>query len=141
MAKDAINGACTNSKASNQFAGNIKLQTLLFPLFFLLRYPFNWKNPIGYIAVTILQYIIAAYQFLFMGNVLAFGFGTFLLTRESIKCSTGILYKINDYAKIKKKRSKIYADFIRFIQSHSTNEQCVLIFHTHKSFLHKSNKF
>lgn len=91
----------------------------------VVRFPFDWKTPIGYTAATALQFIILLYELFYVGTFLAFGFGSFLFTCQSVKHPIGILQLVNDYTKINEKHSHISVEFTKFIQSHSINKRQV----------------
>lgn len=91
----------------------------------VVRFPFDWRNPIGYIAVTAFQYIVILYELFFTGNALAFGFGTFLFIHQLTYCSIRILHLVGQHGKTKEKQPRISIEFAKFIQSHSANKQLV----------------
>lgn len=43
------------------------------------RYPFDWKNPLGYLVAVTLQYIIIFHVFLLIFSAFSLGVGCFLL--------------------------------------------------------------
>lgn len=89
----------------------------------LIRFPFDWRNPIGYVAAITVQYVALLYDFYFIGIVLAFVVGTFLFIRQSNNCTVEMLHVIIDLNKTKEKRSQFFGEFSKFIRLHSANKQ------------------
>lgn len=86
-----------------------------------LRFPFDWKNPLGYLVAVILQYVAISYCLVFVFDVAFFGIGYCL-------CFTSIITKIvkkdlkiiNENAASDTNRWLTINLIIEFIQSHSS---------------------
>lgn len=89
----------------------------------LLRFPFDWKNPLGYSIAIAVQYITAAYGLLFLASLVIFGMVTFFFANALIKDINGLLQTINKNAKVKKNRDRILKQLLEFIQYHSDVKQ------------------
>lgn len=66
-------------------------------LFFSLkRFPFETNNPLGYLIVVILEYIICGYEFFIVACTLALGIGAFWLAISVTKEIQRILCLIDE---------------------------------------------
>lgn len=95
------------------------------PNFYLLkRFPFDWKNPIGYLLAITVEYIILAYECFVVACILALAFGGywFVITgTEEIQC---ILHLIDDKSQSKKNESnELKALFAEFVDMHAFTKQ------------------
>lgn len=53
--------------------------SFVFFLAQISRLPFDWRNPIGYLSITIVQFIIVTHIFWLIASVLSLGIGFFIL--------------------------------------------------------------
>lgn len=82
---------------------------LLFIIYFLFifdskfqRFPFDTKNPIGYLAACILQYIHLAYEIFFISNLVTLAVGAYFFALTAIKDLKDLLRSINDQCAVAK---------------------------------------
>lgn len=87
------------------------------------RFPFDRKNPIGYLAAVSLQFIMSTYGFALVANMSCFGIGCYFFALTLTDDLKNILKSINKISKIKKKRSEIAAKLTEFIKIHSMAKQ------------------
>lgn len=59
------------------------------------RFPFDTKNPEGYLAAFSLQYVHLAYEVFFVANLATLALGAFLFALTAIKDLKGILRSID----------------------------------------------
>lgn len=87
---------------------------------FILRFPFNWKNPIGYLAAFSVQYF---------GLLIVAGIGVYFLVFLSGSCwlmismAHDLKYDLNAIAGVAKSRSKMNNEFSKFVEFHSDIKQ------------------
>lgn len=74
----------------------------LFVDFSNLRFPFDWRNPIGYLIALSSQFIADTYFFIFVACVVAFGLGIFLFLLAAAKDIKTDLRLLNKCAKLTK---------------------------------------
>lgn len=82
-----------------------------------MRFPFDWRNPIGYLIALSSQFIADTYFFIFVACVIAFGLGIFLFLLAAAKDIKTDLRLLNKCAKITKNQLrslKRLSDFIEF---------------------------
>lgn len=53
---------------------------MAFPITF--RYPFDWKNPIGYCIAAMIQFSIASYVLPYLSCIVCYGFGNFMYSQS-----------------------------------------------------------
>lgn len=93
---------------------------------FIKRFPFDTKNPIGYLAACSLQYAHLSYEFFFLANLVTLGVGSFFMALTVIEDLKGILRSINDQCTKKrsmKKRLEALNQLREFVQMHSIIKQ------------------
>lgn len=91
--------------------------------FWTWRFPFDWKNPIGYSCAVILEYLMTACIANFVGSLAILGISTYLMGAAINKDIRRNLHSINDNTEIKKNRLIIIEQFSDFIQIHSMAKQ------------------
>lgn len=91
-------------------------------IFVIKRFPFEWKNPLGYLIAIGIQYAITAYGVLIGACIISLGIGSFLYVIASTKCIRGNLFAINRCTNDSDKQH-IWDQFIEFIQYHSRVKQ------------------
>lgn len=87
------------------------------------RFPFDCKNPIGYLIATVLQLIAMLYQARYMACCLAVTFGTFLFTTVMMNDITGDIKAINDDIKSRKSECYISKKMCALMELHSDAKQ------------------
>lgn len=83
------------------------------------RYPFDWRNPLGYLYAVAFQYIACVYVFTFLSCAIFFGIGAFLLAVSIIKVVRNDLKLFNENALADENRLLILKRLIDFIENHS----------------------
>lgn len=91
--------------------------------FFIYRFPFDSKQPMGYVIAFTLQVLLAMCLFTITAACIAVGFGTFLLTISVTKDIKDDFILINKIAKIKKKHAPALKRLTELIQYHSDAKQ------------------
>lgn len=86
----------------------------------LSRYPFNWKNPLGYLFAINVQYIAAIYCFTFTSCLILFGIGAFLVEVTMIADIKVDLKLIDEDALARTDRRMVLNRLGDFIRNHST---------------------
>lgn len=89
----------------------------------LFRFPFDWKNPLGYFVAVAFQYIATSLLFAFVSCMMSFEIGAFfmeLLLTNDIKSD---LKLFNENAMVKDNRSLAFKRFGDFIENHWTLKQ------------------
>lgn len=87
------------------------------------RFPFDWKNPIGYYIAVSLQYFGAKMALSYVGCFLSFGVASFAF---SIAVCRDLKYELNlidGNVKIGKRRCQIFSKFMKFIDLHTNMKQ------------------
>lgn len=90
------------------------------------RFPFDTKNPIGYLAACCLQYIHLAYETFFISNLVILAIGAFLFALTTIKDLRGILRSIDASCakcKTEKNRLEILNQIREFVEMNSALKQ------------------
>lgn len=81
------------------------------------RFPFDCKNPVGYLVAIVLLYIMIFYMFFVIASMLSLGIGTFILAVLSTVEIKRYMNLVSEHAISKKNRSKslqLLADFVDF---------------------------
>lgn len=95
------------------------LKKLYFELFKCNRFPFDWKNPFGFMMANILQYVGTLATFIALGACLCFGIGTFILLlaiADDVKCE---ISSINQIHQTKSNRLLMFERFAKLINFHT----------------------
>lgn len=90
---------------------------------FSKRFPFDTKNPIGYLIATILQLVAMSHQACYIACFLALALGAFLFSSTLMEDVTGEINAINDDLRTKKSECHILQKFSALIQLHSDAKQ------------------
>lgn len=93
------------------------------------RFPFDWKNPLGYLIAITIEYIMFIFVFLYGGGEVCFGIGSFLF---SVAASTDIkadLKEIGMHGVLPENRKWTLYKLSNFIQVHAQLKQlsCITI--------------
>lgn len=89
----------------------------MFELF--SRFPFDWRNPYGYLAAVLIQYVGTFYLFVFATGTLPLAFGGYMLARTVAKDMMMCLNSINDSVHIRANELEINSKFSSFLKMHS----------------------
>lgn len=126
------------------FAGSIVVNFLIwlvemfaklskYPAFFLLlkRFPFDFKNPIGYLIVVMVEYAILGYEYFIISCTLALGIGLYSLVISIAKEIQSILQSISEKTQAKANpstQSQLTNLFIEYINAHADIKQLSVIY-------------
>lgn len=91
---------------------NIHLKWVLFSS---IRFPFEWRNPIGYTVAVSLQCIVITYTFFTMMTMLVIGIASYSFGISLTEDLKYILHSIEEKSKLRKNRPYLYRQFIEFI--------------------------
>lgn len=87
------------------------------------RFPFDTKNPVGYLIAAILQIIAMSYQACYLACLLALAVGAVLFASTLMADVTCDINAINDDLRSKKLKSYVSQKFSVLIQFHSDGKQ------------------
>lgn len=87
------------------------------------RFPFNWKNPIGYFVAASFEYIALLNLFMFVACVISFGISNFVFSMTMSIDVNNILNLLNDSAKTKDNRSQTMRHLADFVKCYSEQKQ------------------
>lgn len=90
---------------------------------FILRLPFDWRNPFGFSIAFAIQYATLLYATKIGVCALTLGIGSYILAIASSKCIKGSLFAIGRSIKAESDRSCILDQLIEFIDFHSRVKQ------------------
>lgn len=85
----------------------------------LLRYPFDWKNPFGFLICAALQYRMILHSLRLLACVLSLALGAFLFAISMVKELKSELITINEMAKRKKTRPGVAKKLYNFLEVHT----------------------
>lgn len=97
--------------------------------------PFECDNPTGYTAAVCIQCILVTYIFFCTMTVVSIGVASYLYEISFTKDIKSILQSIDENSKTKKRRRRLYAQFVEFVDVHSATKQLS------KEHLVKSNHY
>lgn len=101
---------------------NTKMRLLRFA-FNRKRFPFDWKNPIGYTAAYGIECAMGGQEFLLSSCLACLGVVAFLLGMAMTKDLRNILFTIQKNNKAKRNRSHGVKKLYQFIEFHSIPKQ------------------
>lgn len=87
------------------------------------RFPFDWKNPLGYFLAFTLQFLICTYLFILIACGFCIGIGVFMVLEPLIEDIKISLNSISDCVESKRKRSHISKQFSDAIHFYSVVKQ------------------
>lgn len=89
------------------------------------RFPFNWKNPIGYCVSVSLQIIVVLYPMRYLASFSTLALGAYLFAVSSVKVVTADIKASNDNTDLllKSPTFDIYRKFSELIDLHSDAKQ------------------
>lgn len=87
---------------------------------FHLRFPFDWKNPFGYVVAVLIEFIITTYICLIMGILMSLAIEAILLLLTLAKHIQNLLHKFNKSAK---SESAAYKHLTNYVDFHSVLKQ------------------
>lgn len=83
------------------------------------RLPFDWRNPYGYLAAVLIQYVVGLYLFLFATCVLPTTLGAYMLARTFAKDLMICISSINDRVQINENKVEIIKQHSKMLKIHS----------------------
>lgn len=94
------------------------------------RIPFDWNNPIGYLIVIVIEYVILVYEYIIVACTLALGSGAFWYAISATKEIQCILDSIEDRIEAKKSQpnDEFKALFSEYIYAHGIVKQLSIKF-------------
>lgn len=92
-------------------------------MFILRRIPFDWRNPLGFSIVIIIQYEMASKILRLTACALSFALGTFIFAVSLVNDIKNDLHAINEMTKQKKTQSNISKQLFKFMDIHSDVKQ------------------
>lgn len=95
----------------------------MFCCFDCSRFPFDWKNPIGYLIAVTLQYIMIMYMFFVISSMLSLGIGAFMFSVKAVDDVKMCMKSVNECAIVKGKQSKAFKRIAGYIQLHAYLKQ------------------
>ena len=87
------------------------------------RFPFDWKNPVGYLIAVVLEYIIVSLALRYMGCFLGYGFGGYFFVMAIAKDLKSFVKSIGKSAKkcqSTTSEQKILQNLCEFIRLHTS---------------------
>lgn len=96
--------------------------TLFFSSFqiFNQRFPFDWKNPIGFLVATVFEYMTMTCEYTFVSCSFTFGFGNFFFIVSATQDLKNNLKSINELAVVQNNRRQTLKRISEFIRFHSS---------------------
>lgn len=101
----------------------------------MLRVPFNWKSPIGFLIAMTVQCTIITYMAMIGACVLAVAIGSYFYTMAASKCIKENLFTVTENCRDKSKRKLIRVQLIEFIDFHTQVKQLSNIFNISNHFI------
>lgn len=87
------------------------------------RFPFDWKNPIGYLVAVSFQYLTIRNLYMFAANLISLGIGLHLFTLSVTSDIKIQLNSISQIAKPKRNRKQIIKYLLDFVRNNSFEKQ------------------
>lgn len=119
-------GASTSNVVS--FSWHIPIWFHSFSKHFTKRFPYDWKNPFGYLVTVVAQFLLLIYPCQYLGCFTVLAFGAFMFSVAFVKILKNELRSVNKMATRKKLRKRMYKQLSHFIWSHSNAKQLSVIF-------------
>lgn len=91
--------------------------------FAIHRFPFNWKNPVGFLVAISIQYTITAYGLTFCACVFGLAVGCFLYVIALNKIIKASLFNFSQNTRAKIDQIILLEQLIEFIELHSGAKQ------------------
>ena len=85
----------------------------------LIRLPFDWKNPIGYLIAAPFQYTLLLNPLRYMATMVSLGVGTFLFTHSMTEDGKADLRLANEAAHKTETSDEMFEHLSRFLHAHS----------------------
>lgn len=92
-------------------------------LIFRPRYPFNTKNPLGFLFAATIQYVMLLNVWFFVACLISTGIGCFLFVLSLVDDTKVCLRSLNKSAKTPGIPSIHLKKYLKFIQLHSNTKQ------------------
>lgn len=88
------------------------------------RFPFDWKNPIGFLFTAIITYTLGQFAFTFLAQVWSIGIGMCLFLISLTKDIKSILNRINESGRSSSpQRSRITKHITEYVRFHSNAKE------------------
>lgn len=87
------------------------------------RFPFNWKNPCGYMMAVVVQSLWVSVVFTIIGCILLLSFGCFVFSLTAAKTLKSDLHSIDKMARKKNSRCGMYKKLCKFLEIHANLKQ------------------
>lgn len=95
--------------------------------FYFFRFPFDWKNPTGYLMAFILQCISMLYVNFLISTALCTGIGVYMYTTVFVKDIKNNLNTMNEMAQSKKQRSQLSNQLADTFRTHSNGKELSIL--------------
>lgn len=89
----------------------------------MIRLPYDWKNPAGYLFTVAITLLVGMYPFQYMGCIVFLALGSFIFAISIVKVFKVELHSINKMANDKQPRRNMYKKLSEFIQMQSISKQ------------------
>lgn len=89
----------------------------------LLRFPFDCKNPVGYLIAIYMQYNMIWYMFYVIASLVSLGIGAFIYSVMGTDEIKRYLNSVNEYAMRKKNHLKSLKQLAEYVDYHSEMKQ------------------
>lgn len=103
----------------SQFVLKIGGDFVYICVYLIRRLPFDWRNPYGYLAAVLIQYVVGLYLFLFATCVLPTTLGAYMLARTFAKDLMICINSINDRVNINGNKVEIIKQYSKMLKIHS----------------------
>lgn len=101
----------------------IENNCIVFFCHFRIRFPYDWRNPSGYLVAISIQYFLAFYPSRYVGCFLCFAFGAFMFSMATVEILKNELHAIDMMGSGRKTREKMLKSFSEFIRRHADAKQ------------------
>lgn len=117
-----------NIRQINERNNSLKIFCIYYCHLFLfkhitMRFPYDWKNPIGYSVAVSTQYLLAFYPSQFIGCFMNLAFGSFMFAKIFVIILKNELHAINKMAIHKKSRKNMREKISKIIRGHAHSKQ------------------
>lgn len=85
----------------------------------IFSYPFDWRNPFGYMLATIYIFCLLSYSLVLISGVASFGIGCYILANTTSTELKTIIQKTNKKLRLKSQRSLALDRFIDLVEWHA----------------------
>lgn len=92
------------------------------------RFPFDWKNPIGYLIAIAIEYVMAWYLLVIGAVLIPLAIGSYLYLMALSKCVKGALFAVSQCTNGTKTNQEILERIIEYAELYSRVKQLSLTF-------------